>query len=47
MHEINQRMAEGKDGHGVYVVINEGGDRDKDITHCNALFSEWDDQPKK
>ena len=36
-----------KDGHGVYVVINEGGDRDKDITHCNALFSEWDDQPKK
>ncbi|QNJ25656.1 3'-5' exonuclease family protein [Synechococcus sp. SYN20] len=36
-----------EDGRGVYVVINEGGDRDEDITHCNTLFNEWDDQPKE
>ena len=34
------------DGRGVYVVINNGGDKDADITECIALFCEWDDKPK-
>lgn len=34
------------DRRGVYVVINNGGDADADITDCIALFCEWDDRPK-
>ncbi|WP_053068360.1 hypothetical protein [Synechococcus sp. GFB01] len=34
------------DKRGVYVVINNGGDKDADITECIALFVEWDDKPK-
>jgi hypothetical protein len=34
------------DRRGVYVVINNGGDKDVDITECIALFCEWDDRPK-
>jgi putative DNA primase/helicase len=34
------------DKRGVYVVINNGGDKDVDITGCIALFCEWDDRPK-
>lgn len=34
------------DKRGVYVVINNGGDKDADITECIALFCEWDDKPK-
>jgi hypothetical protein len=34
------------DRRGVYVVVNNGGDRDADITECIALFIEWDDKPK-
>ncbi len=34
-----------KDGRGVYVVINDGGDTDAEITRCRALFCEWDDKP--
>ena len=34
------------DGRGVYVVINDGGDTDSEITACRALFCEWDDRPK-
>lgn len=34
------------DGRGVYVVINNGGDKDADITECIAFFCEWDDKPK-
>ena len=32
-------------GRGLYLVINEGGDKAAEITHCCALFVEWDDQP--
>lgn len=35
------------DRRGVYVVINNGGDKDADITDCIALFVEWDDKPKE
>jgi putative DNA primase/helicase len=34
------------DRRGVYVVVNNGGDKDVDITECIALFCEWDDKPK-
>ena len=40
---VNQWVA---DGRGVYAVINNGGDKDADITDCIALFCEWDDRPK-
>lgn len=35
------------DGRGIYVVINDGGDRDSEITDCWAYFCEWDDRPKE
>lgn len=34
------------DRRGVYVVVNNGGDKDAEITQCIALFCEWDDKPK-
>ena len=34
------------EGRGVYLVINDGGDTDADITACRAFFAEWDDKPK-
>jgi putative DNA primase/helicase len=34
------------DGRGIYVVVNNGGDKDADITECIALFCEWDDRSK-
>lgn len=40
---VNQWVS---DGRGVYVVVNNGGDKDADITDCIALFCEWDDKPK-
>lgn len=35
------------DRRGVYAVINNGGDKDADITECIAFFVEWDDKPKE
>lgn len=32
-----------QNGGGVYVVINDGGDSNAQITSCPALFVEWDD----
>ena len=29
---------------GIYVVINDGGDTDQEITDCRALFLEHDDR---
>ena len=34
------------EGRGVYIVINDGGDTDKEITNCRAVFVEWDDRDK-
>jgi hypothetical protein len=34
-----------REGRGIYVVINDGGDRNSAIRRCRALFVEWDDQP--
>jgi hypothetical protein len=41
---INKWQAEGR---GVYIVINDGGDTDAEITACRAFFTEWDDRPKE
>ena len=35
-----------EEGRGVYLVVNDGGDTDSSITHCKALFCEWDDRSK-
>ena len=34
-----------QEGRGIYVVINDGGDRNSAIRRCRALFVEWDDRP--
>lgn len=33
------------EGRGVYIVINDGGDVDADITLCRAVWVEWDHKP--
>jgi putative DNA primase/helicase len=33
------------EGRGIYVVINDGGDKDAEITQCRAIFCEWDNKP--
>ena len=35
------------EGRGVYIVVNDGGDTDSEITSCRAFFCEWDDRPKE
>ena len=35
------------EGRGIYVVVNDGGDTDSEITGCRAFFCEWDDRPKE
>jgi hypothetical protein len=34
-----------RDGRGIYLVINDGGDRKCEIAACRAFFVEWDDRP--
>ena len=34
-----------REGRGVYLVINDGGDVDSDITTCRAFWVEWDTKP--
>ena len=34
------------DRRGVYIVVNDGGDKDAEITACRAFFCEWDNRPK-
>ncbi len=34
-----------REGRGVYLVINDGGDIDEDITLCRAFWVEWDNRP--
>ena len=44
---FNLREAEQwqREGRGVYIVINDGGDTKASITQCLAVFCEWDDKP--
>ena len=41
---ITQCQSEGR---GVYVVVNDGGDTDSEITSCRAYFCEWDDRSQE
>ncbi|MCS5705055.1 AAA family ATPase [Synechococcus sp. FGCU-3] len=34
-----------REGRGIYLVINDGGDRKSEITACRSFFVEWDDRP--
>jgi hypothetical protein len=34
-----------QEGRGVYLVVNDGGDSDEQITACRAFFLEWDNRP--
>ncbi len=34
-----------QNGYGIYFVVNGGGHSDKDVTHCRAIFCEFDDRP--
>jgi hypothetical protein len=34
-----------QDGCGIYLVINDGGDKAAEITGCRAFFVEWDNKP--
>ncbi len=34
-----------REGRGVYLVINDGGDSKAAITQCVAVFCEWDNKP--
>ena len=41
---IHRMQAEGR---GVYIVVNDGGDTDSEITACRAFFCEWDDRSQE
>jgi len=34
-----------REGRGIYIVINDGGDSKGSITACRAFWVEWDDRP--
>lgn len=42
LHAAQQWQQQGR---GVYVVINDGGDKAASISSCKSLFVEWDDRP--
>jgi len=29
----------------IYIVVNGGGHKDENVTHCRAIFCEFDDRP--
>ncbi len=43
---FNKEVLQGwvQESSGIYVVINDGGDTDREITDCRALFLEHDDR---
>ncbi len=43
--DLRQAQRWQREGRGLYVVINDGGDRNSAIRRCRALFVEWDDRP--
>lgn len=34
-----------REGRGVYLVVNDGGDKASEISSCRAFFVEWDNKP--
>ena len=43
---IPAELAQLNQTHNIYIVVNSGGDKDRDITECRAIFYEHDDLPK-
>jgi hypothetical protein len=44
-YDLNAASRWQREGRGVYLVINAGGDVDSDITACVAFWVEWDTKP--
>ena len=44
-YELDAASRWQREGRGVYLVINDGGDDDNAITLCRAFWVEWDDRP--
>lgn len=44
--DISRAETLNREGYNIYSVINDGGDKDEEITICPALFVEFDDKPK-
>jgi hypothetical protein len=44
-YDLNAASRWQREGRGVYLVINVGGDVDSDITACVAFWVEWDTKP--
>jgi hypothetical protein len=44
-YDLNAASRWQREGRGVYLVINDGGDVDSDITSCRAFWVEWDTKP--
>jgi hypothetical protein len=44
-YDLNKASRWQREGRGVYLVINDGGDVDSDITSCRAFWVEWDTKP--
>ncbi len=45
VYDLNAASRWQREGRGVYLVINCGGDVDSDITACVAFWVEWDTRP--
>jgi hypothetical protein len=43
--DLNRAQQWQREGRGIYLVINDGGDSARSIRRCRALFIEWDDRP--
>ncbi len=44
-YNLNTATRWQQDGRGIYLVVNDGGDTDAQITSCRAFFLEWDNRP--
>lgn len=44
-YDITEASRWQREGRGVYLVINDGGDSKASITRCLAFFIEWDHKP--
>jgi hypothetical protein len=45
--DLDRAKALSLQGYGVYIVVNAGGDKDREITQGLAIFAEWDDRSEE
>lgn len=43
--DLQQKLRKWNQTHGIYFVVNAGGQKDDEITRINAVFCEMDDRP--